>query len=243
MADINKYGGFNKAAGAYFFLVEHEQKGKLVRTIEFVPLYLVNDLNSGKLTLEEYCKTSLSLINPKIILSKIKFDTLFEVNGFRMHLSGRTGDSLVLKNGNQLILDFEYIAYIKNVIKVVSRANKDDDITEYDHIGGTQNLALYDFLTSKIQNTVYKEKLLSQYENLKKARELFTSSSLLEQCTFIMQLLHTFACDSTTTNFTLLGKGVTGRIVIPKKINTIDEIYIVSQSITGLFEKKINLIK
>ena len=38
--DINKYGGYNKAAGAYFMLVKStDAKGNEQRTIEFVPIY------------------------------------------------------------------------------------------------------------------------------------------------------------------------------------------------------------
>ena len=42
---VEKYGGFKKASGAYFFLVEHELKGKKVRTIETVPVYLMKKLS------------------------------------------------------------------------------------------------------------------------------------------------------------------------------------------------------
>lgn len=41
LRDIGKYGGYNKAAGAYFMLVSSkDKKGKEQRTIEFVPIYL-----------------------------------------------------------------------------------------------------------------------------------------------------------------------------------------------------------
>ena len=240
LADINKYGGFNKAAGAYFFLVEHEQKGKLVRTIEFVPLYLVNDLNSGKLTLEEYCKTSLSLINPKIILSKIKFDTLFEVNGFRMHISGRTDNRILFKNGNQLVLKYVDERYIKKIIKVAN-GGIDAEKVEHDGINSNLNLILYDTLFNKIKNSIYNELLKSQAENIKKARKLFIESNKIEQCMLIRQLLYTFSCDSTATNFFLLGKKSTGKIKVSKNVTSIKGLCLINQSATGLFEKKIEL--
>ena len=41
LSDIQKYGGYNKAAGTYFMLIESEdKKGQPMRTIEYVPLYL-----------------------------------------------------------------------------------------------------------------------------------------------------------------------------------------------------------
>ena len=49
LASIEKYGGYNKAAGAYFMLVESkDKKGKTIRTIEFIPLYLKNKIESDE---------------------------------------------------------------------------------------------------------------------------------------------------------------------------------------------------
>ena len=33
MSDVTKYGGFTNVYGAYFFLVEHEEKGKKVKEV------------------------------------------------------------------------------------------------------------------------------------------------------------------------------------------------------------------
>ena len=50
---INKYGGYNKATGAYFMLVESkDKKGNLIRTIEFIPLYLKKKVESDKIEKE-----------------------------------------------------------------------------------------------------------------------------------------------------------------------------------------------
>ena len=41
LCNIEKYGGYNKATGTYFMLVESvDKKGQKIRTIEYVPLYL-----------------------------------------------------------------------------------------------------------------------------------------------------------------------------------------------------------
>ena len=42
-----------------------------------------------------YCEEVLGLEAPKVLISKIKIDSLFCLDGFRMHLSGRTGDQLI----------------------------------------------------------------------------------------------------------------------------------------------------
>ena len=49
LCDIQKYGGYNKEAGAYFVLAESEgKKGKKIRTIEYVPIRLKRKFRSQK---------------------------------------------------------------------------------------------------------------------------------------------------------------------------------------------------
>ncbi|MDO5097042.1 MAG: type II CRISPR RNA-guided endonuclease Cas9, partial [Peptostreptococcaceae bacterium] len=42
MQSIDKYGGYNKVSGSYFALVEHTNKKKRVRSIEYVPIAVAN---------------------------------------------------------------------------------------------------------------------------------------------------------------------------------------------------------
>ena len=44
-----KYGAYNKASGAYFMLVESEdKKGNKIRTLEFVPVYLAKEMEKSE---------------------------------------------------------------------------------------------------------------------------------------------------------------------------------------------------
>ncbi|MEG0831786.1 MAG: Cas9 endonuclease PAM-interacting domain-containing protein, partial [Acidaminococcaceae bacterium] len=101
LTKIDCYGGYNKVTGAYFFLVEHTVKQKRVRTLEFVPVHLAARFEKAPEQLSAYCQENLGLKSAKILLPKIKIDTLFKVDGFKMHLSGRTGQQLVFKGANQ----------------------------------------------------------------------------------------------------------------------------------------------
>ena len=80
LCDIEKYGGYNKEAGAYFVLVESdEKKGKKKRTIEYVPIRLKKQLENNREALENYLQEQRKLINPIVLLDKIKIDSLFQV--------------------------------------------------------------------------------------------------------------------------------------------------------------------
>ena len=55
MQDVTKYGGFTSVTGAYFFLVEHTEKKKRIRTIESVPVYLAQKIEQNPDELKKYC--------------------------------------------------------------------------------------------------------------------------------------------------------------------------------------------
>ena len=109
--DIQKYGGYNKPGINYFMLVESDgKKGGRKRTLEGVPLYLTN---VNEEVLLDFCKEKLGLMNPDIRLKKIKVNALIKVDGYPMHVSGKSGDKVRMKSAVQLCLNRKWINYIK----------------------------------------------------------------------------------------------------------------------------------
>lgn len=119
--DIVKYGGYNKVKGSYYFLVEHEEKKSKVRSLEVVSVHLAKTIEGNETALLAYCTETLGLKAPRILVDKIKINSLFNVDGFLMHLSGRTGDRLIFKGANQLCLGIKEEAYMKKIEKYVQR--------------------------------------------------------------------------------------------------------------------------
>lgn len=246
LVNIDKYGGYNKVAGAYFFLVEHLLKEKVVRTIEYVPITIANSMHDDD-SLLEYCETVLGLKEARILLPKIKINSLFKVDGFKMHISGRTGDRIIFKGANQLVLDKNEEKYIKNISKFIAR-NKEAkgklSITEFDKLDCIENLKLYDAFFKKIETTLYKIRLSAQVENLKNGREIFVKLLVEEQVNVLYEVLHMFQCNSYSSNLTSIGgSGKAALLKIGKNITGINKIFIVNQSLTGLFEKEVDLLK
>ena len=137
LKNIYKYGGYNKASGAYFMLVKSlDKKNNEQRTLEFLPIYMKDYVEQSEEKAQEYLVTNRKLKNPEIILPKVKIDTLFKVDGFYMWLSGRTENRLIFKCANQLILSEEDVKILKKVIKFINRKkeNKDIVLNEYDGI-------------------------------------------------------------------------------------------------------------
>ena len=91
LANIEKYGGYNKATGAYFMLVKSkDKKNKEIRTLEYIPVYMKDQIEKDEIAALTYLKEIKQLKDPEILIKKIKTDTLFKADGFKMWLSGRT---------------------------------------------------------------------------------------------------------------------------------------------------------
>lgn len=247
LRDIQKYGGYNKVAGAYFILVEHVQKNKKVRTIEFVPVHLAKRIEASDEDRLQYCYTNLKLTDVKILLPKIKINTLFNIDGFKMHLSGRTVDRLVFKGANQLYIGKDEEQYLKNVLKYLNRSKEARDelpITSYDGISKEGNCRIYELFLDKLKNTVYNVRLSSQIKHFEKGREKFAKLSEPEQCRLLAEALHLFQCNSVVADLSLIGGAKhAGIIVMSKVMSSNQQVNIINQSPSGIFAKEIDLLK
>ena len=240
---IEKYGGYNKLTGAYFCLVEHTNKKKRVRSIETV--YIVNRQLYESSPIK-YCEEILGLEQPRIILPKIRIDSLFSIDGSRVHISGRTNEQIIYKNANQLILAPHWNAYIKGIAKYLERcraARKALAITPFDGINSQDNIALYQQLLEKLHVKQYAVVYRAPLEALEKGFEKFTSLAVNEQCGVLVQILNLFTCKAVKMNLKLLGgKENMGIITRAKNLNTGSNLKLIHQSVTGIFEREVDLM-
>ncbi len=248
LADIDKYGGYNKASSAYFMLVESKgKKGKLMRTIEVVPVYLAKKLEDSPEAMAQYCKEDLKLTEARILLPKIKTDTLFCIDGFFMHLSGRSGGKrrqLLVKGANQLVVSEEIQGILKKVTKYCAdyKVNKNATISDKAELMEEQLIAVYDEFQHKLSDTVYGRRLSAQLDTLEKGKAAFLKLSKEEKCLTIGEILHLFQCRSTSANLSAIkGSPSAGVLVLNKDITKLENIVIINQSITGFYEQVIAL--
>lgn len=233
---VEKYGGFNKASGAYFFLVEHELKGKKVRTIETVPVYLMKKLSDER-ELQKYCEEKLGLINPSIRLKQIKMQSLIKLNGYFVNVTGRSGNQVKLRNAVNLILSNKQVEYCRLVEKTTSNNSLDE------RVNAEANLNLYNVLVAKQGQGIYQHRPNSVYQKLKDGREVFTKLSLMEQCSVLMQVLNLTIVGQTLGQLTEIGaSSKTGTMKISKRIDLNDTVFLINQSVTGLYQTEVDLL-
>lgn len=223
-----------------------DKKGKEMRSIEFVPLYLKDFIEATEENAVCYLKEKRDLKEPEILLKEIKTDALFEIDGFKMWLSGRTGSQLVFKGANQLILSPDDVRCLKKILRFIQRRkeNKNLLICKADNINEADLMHLYDTFLDKLQNTVYNKRLSAQVKTLEEKRENFVKLKTEEKCIILNEILHMFQCQSGSANLKLIGGPASaGILLMNRNITQCKNIYIINQSPAGIFEKKIDLQK
>ena len=82
IGNIDKYGGYNKAAVSYFMYVQAEEKGKPVYLFVPVLLYraaqLKTDEDRRAYCLEEWQREGKKYTRPEILLKEIKYNAMLE---------------------------------------------------------------------------------------------------------------------------------------------------------------------
>ena len=233
MADVTKYGGFTSATIAYYFIVQHKEGKKEAVSIEGLPLYCKAKVECAADGLEKYCKEVLGYGEVKILRRRLKIQSLLEVNGYRMHLSGKTGNQLSLRNAMSLCLQERWTGYIKKLEKVVNGESADKMIC------AESNIELYDILADKHLHTVYAKRPNPYGDKLQKDRDNFVGLEMKKQCEALLQILQLTKIGNTEANLVLIGESAhSGKMLLSKNVKVADRPAIICQSVTGLYERK-----
>lgn len=235
--DPNRYGGYSTLSTAYFFLVEHTKKGKRIRTIEAMPIYLKDKLDS-KEKIEEWCadkEKGLGLEDPSVRLEKIKVYSRIRIDGFDLCLTGKQGNALMTCNEVQLIIDPFWKFYIK---KLNGYSDKSENI-----INIKDNIMLYDIIMKKNIDGIFAKRINPLGAIIENGRSIFINSKMEDQVTILLNLLKIFSFENQGIDVKALGGAKqSGKMVPNKNISERFSVELINQSITGLYESKIDLL-
>ncbi|SHF11786.1 type II CRISPR RNA-guided endonuclease Cas9 [Alkalibacter saccharofermentans] len=235
--NVQKYGGYSSISTAHLFLVEHEIKGKRIRTLEALPLMLRDSFGMNLSKLNAYCEDILKLKEPDVRLSKIKLQSLVKRDGFYMNITGKTNNQFIASNAVSLIIKRNWLNYIKKVEKAVDIGYTDKEISS------EKNIELYNELLDKHKNSIYSKRPNPIGETLKNGQIFFDKLNLLEQCTVLNQILQISQLSNMGANLELInGSKKSGMSLISKNVSSVDEFILVNQSITGLYRSEIDLL-
>ncbi|QEJ94056.1 type II CRISPR RNA-guided endonuclease Cas9 [Treponema phagedenis] len=273
LSDISKYGGYNKVSGAYFILVQKKEKDAVVRILETVPLYLLNKPGKESENVREYLSTALGTKDFKILIPKIKINSLFKINGFLVHITGKTNDRFLVRSAVQFFCDDNLTLFFKRIIAFngLRNLNKDKSMTAYDdntmrvyvrdnlfkdknqlfdknkfnEIVKGKNISVYKDMVKRYETSIYKFRPnTAVIPILKSGEDKFINLPIEEQFKILQEILKLFGAINGTANLTLIGgRPSTGEMKISNNISNLKQCILIHQSPTGVFEQQIDLLK
>lgn len=238
--DPKKYGGYNSLKGAHFALIEcKDKKGNTERRIIQIPIVAKNNI-------EKYVTGNYK--EAEVILPVIKYKSLLKINGFPLHLAGKTSTGLVLYNAKQIIFDENINRYIKSVLNVV---NKDKQKREgykineaKDNISKAKNANLMNQIGDKMLIFTKMPSFSEKAEEIKKSVPKIADLDIKTQCSVISNMLKVTKCSADTGDISILvlkssnlGKPTMPEDIVPRYNETL----LINQSPTGLYEEIIDL--
>lgn len=243
LSDISKYGGYDKPTSSYFSFVKYEgKKGKEMRQLVAIDSYIKARYEANP---EKYLSETLGLKNPVVLIPVVKYNACIEIDGFRMHISAKTDKRIQYKPAMQLTVSYDTEKYIRNVVKLNSKP-ENYNITELDKVSTDENLKLFDILTSKMTDTILKVKFGDMGVKIASHRDVFEKLDVRKQCFVLAEILKIIHCNILEGDLTFIGgakqSGSIKMSSVISGIKGVKSIYLVHQSVTGLFEKKIDLL-
>ena len=98
-------------------------------------------------------------------------------------------------------------------------------------------------MVDKHNNTIYSQRPNPVGEKLVKRREEFINLNLNDQVTVLLEILKLTQIALGGANLKLIGEAEkTGVMLISKDITTLVEMVLINQSVTGLYEQRVNLL-
>lgn len=247
---VDKYGGFRSLANSHFALIKmFDKKGAEKRMIVPIPILYKNDV--PEYICNQYGQATV------LLLDRIMFNSLIKLDSYPMTISGSTGSSLAVRSSVQLVLSSEEEKYMRLLVKASQGLpSKLEELIGFEinsrsGINSEENELLFLSLIEKLQTSLYRKRpaikpvisLLIEENHI----DEFSHKSLGEQVYLLKSFLNIFSCNpfiSSSADLRILGgKEKMGSSRVSQALPDSDShsVKLIHQSITGLYEKEIDL--
>lgn len=236
--EIKKYGGYTSLNPSYFIFVEYDNGKKRKKAFETVYSLYAESIQSEK-DLYKYCESILNLKNPKIICPMIKKKTLIKINGYFAYIVGMDARKNVeWHNAVNMRLSNKYNFYFNKLEKSVNNKELCDEITS------EKNIEIYQLLCDKHNSGIWNNKIKTEGNWLLNGKIKFESLDILEQCIVLVKILKITNIGVANENLSIIGGGSEcGRMRVSGNMTDVKELKLIHQSVTGLFEQEVDLLK
>ncbi|MDR2904755.1 MAG: type II CRISPR RNA-guided endonuclease Cas9 [Helicobacteraceae bacterium] len=267
--DINKYGGYKDGKTAYNCLVEYDKKQtkteikkgvapRRIRGIFPVPARFVKRYDGEELLLKKIAEENkIADKTPKLLVSKIQMFSVLEINGIRYHM--RSGDlqcsvtaewypdKEIIRIAHDI---FKYTKLVSDKQITADRETMDDILfasrekdlrtKESKKISRENNLLLFDAIIKQIKKPFYVKIIQAD----KFSRDKFINLPTYGQKEALIKMLKFVSCGEVTVGDLEVIGGINSENAKWRTSNTLSEnVVLITQSVTGLFEKRVVLNK
>lgn len=254
LSNIKRYGGYSGLSTSYFAVVQSEgKKGKIIKTIEAVPVLICKQTKEDEARICSYFE-SRGLVNPKLLVPKIKSNQLVCYNGMPVYITGISEAQILVQNAVELFTDNKTDEYVKSLAEFCerNRSKLDEMQEEYFiiktnrmgevklNIDRNRNIKLYRFLAEKLEDKIYGgigycatfRKILTD------GFAAFTALPVAKQAKVLLQILNFFQCNAQLSDLSLIGGSkLNGKLRFNNNITDVD-FKIIHQSCCGLTVKE-----
>ena len=168
---------------------------------------------------------------------------MFYLDGSYAYIRGKTGNRVVFCNANELILDEQNAAYLKNISNYFRDKKKlnRSELPVGDKINAEDNLKLYDALIAKLSSKIFAGlKISGQAPMLSEKRDKFIELTLENQCKILWEVLKLMQCNSSLSDFSSMGGAANaGSIFVAKNIQD-QSVKMIYQSPTGYYRRVVD---
>ena len=256
-----KYGYYKSLNPAYFLYVEHKEKNKRIKSFERVNLVDVNNIKDEK-SLVKYLIENKKLVEPRVIKKVYKRQVIL-INDYPYSIVALDSNKLMdFENLKPLFLENKYEKILKNVIKFLEdnqgkseenykfiylkkkdRYEKNETLESVKDRYNLEFNEMYDKFLEKLDSKDYKNYMNNKkYQELLDVKEKFIKLNLFDKAFTLKSFLDLFN-RKTMADFSKVGlTKYLGKIQkISSNVLSKNELYLLEESVTGLFVKKIKL--
>ena len=250
LLDVGKYGGYENISNAYYTIFECSNsinnKGSIVAIS--IPVYVSNRFVTTRDYLE-YAKSIDALTKKfdefKVLYKKLPINSLVKINGYKYYVGGKSNNRFYIYPAIQLVFDKDVVSYLKAVSKVYNSENPEHEIKRIKLLSKAGNLECYKSIIDKMKKPIFSKRVNTKYDELSsdKCFERFLLLNPVDQCKALIEVLNTLTHRKTI--FSSLKKllDVTQTCCLQNmNLDGVEELIIIEQSITGLFEKHLRII-
>ncbi|EHR32288.1 CRISPR-associated protein cas9/csn1, subtype II/nmemi [Helcococcus kunzii ATCC 51366] len=235
LQDISKYGGYRGISGAYFFIVEHTEKNKRVKTIESLPIYMKSYVEENGLL--DFCTNEMKLVDPKIIVKKLNYKSEIIVDGFKYLISGKTENRLSLETNEYLYWNHTQTTDIKKILNI----NEKIELEKYNGDIESERENIIKYIQIILEK--FKLKPFIKRRNLPNIEINFADYETEKLLQLLVNLIPLTTKYVSPVDLTVIsGSKYAGKVLIPKKISNLNEVIFISKSITGIYESRRRII-